>query len=138
MSLLDELKRKLGKRKKHTPSLAHIIHKSTQCPYSRIFIPDRILDPVSHADAQQFLSLDITDRKKHAPELYDCDDFARNLYNNARNYGLTKGKNWAWGLIWTQRHALCLYVTSQYEVVFIEPQTDKKTSILSPARFVLF
>jgi len=137
MSLLDDLREKIGKKKQ--PSLKRIIHKQTGCSYRNIFIPDKHMDLVANADAGEFLAQDFTDRETYVIERFDCDDFARNVYNNARNYGLkVKKKNWCWAEIWIAKHALNLYVNQDMKVVFIECQTDEKTSIHSRARFVKF
>lgn len=135
--MLDDLRKKLGKKKK--PSLKSIIKKATRCSYRHIHIPDKHMDLVNDSDAEEFLKQDSTNRKVYVPERFDCDDFARNVYNHARNYGLkVKKKNWCWGEIWTANHALNLYVNQDMKVVFIECQTDEKTSIHSRARFVKF
>lgn len=138
MSLLDKLRSKMGKRNK-TPTLKSIIRKATGCASRNIYIPDKHMDLVNEKDAKYFLSLDVIDREPYAKELFDCDDFARNVYNNARNYGLrVLGKNWAWAEIWVRGHALNLYVTEDFKVHFIEPQTDKETTIHTRTVFVKF
>ena len=141
MRLLDNLKKKL-KKGKQQPSLKQLIHMQTGCPYRYIFIPDKHLDLVDDDDAQEFLKQDRTDRETYVPERFNCDDFARNVYNNARNYGLRiKKKNWAWAELivpGTPGHALDLYVNKVQRVVFIETQTDEETIIHSRPRFVKF
>ena len=135
MSLLDKLRKKVGKKK--TPSLKRILRKATKCRH--VYIPDKHMDLVDDADAKEFLEQDLTDRETYVLERFDCDDFARNVYNHARNYGLkVKKKNWCWAEIWIAKHALNLYVNQDMKVVFIECQTDEKTSIHSRARFVKF
>ena len=138
MSMLDDLRRKIGKRNK-TPTLKSIVRKATGCASRNIYIPDKHMDLVNDSDARHFLSLDVIDKKTYEKEMYDCDDFARNVYNNARNYGLSVfGKNWAWAEIWIQRHALNLYVTEDFKVHFIEPQTDKEATFKQKTIFVKF
>ena len=135
MSLLDDLRKRIGKKKQ--PTLKSLIKKATHC--RNIYIPDKHMDLVDDADAQEFLIQDLTDRETYVVERFNCDDFARNVYNNARNYGLkTKKKNWCWAEIWVATHALNLYVNQDMKVVFIECQTDEKTPIHSRARFVKF
>ena len=136
MSLLDDLREKLKKENK-PHSLKSLLRRQTGCRH--IFIPDKHLELVDDADAAEFLKQDITDREAYIPERFNCDDFARNVHNRARNYGLKrKNKNWAWAEIWVHSHALNLYVNSDMEVVFIECQTDEKTQIHSRPRFILF
>lgn len=138
MSLLEDLRRKLGKKNK-APTLKSIIRKATRCASRHIYIPDKHMDLVNEKDAKEFLQQDHIDHEGYIPELWDCDDFARNLYNNARNYGLkVREKNWAWAEIWIRGHALNLYVTEDFKVIFIEPQTDKETTIHTRTVFVKF
>ena len=135
MSLLEKLRERI--RDKKQPTLKSLIRKATRC--RNIYIPDKHMDLVDDADAQEFLKQDLTNRETYVIERFDCDDYGRNVYNNARNYGLNvKKKNWCWAEIWTANHALNLYVNQDMKVVFIECQTDEKTSIYSRARFVKF
>ena len=138
MSLLDDLRSKIGKRNK-TPSLKSIVRKATGCASRHIYIPDKHMDLVNESDAREFLSLDMTNRNPYVADVYDCDDYARNVYNNARDYGLrVLGKNWTWAEIWIQRHALNLYVDEDFKVHFIEPQTDKEATFKQKTIFVKF
>ena len=135
MSLLDDLRKRIGKKKQ--PTLKSLIKKATHC--RNIYIPDKHMDLVNERDAKEFLEQDHIDHGSYIPELWDCDDFARNLHNNARNYGLkVKKLNWCWANIWIRRHALNLYVTEDFKVVFIEPQTDEETTIEAKTIFVNF
>ena len=137
MTMLDDLRKKLGKKK--VPTLKSIVRKATRCSSRHIYIPDKCMDLVNENDAREFLSQNLTDRELYVKELFDCDDYARNVYNDARNYGLeVLGKNWAWAEIWIRGHALNLYVTTDLKVVFIEPQTDKRTTIHARTVFVKF
>lgn len=138
MSILDDLRSKIGKRNK-TPSLKSIVRKATGCASRNIYIPDKHMDLVNESDAREFLSQDLTDREPYVSETYDCDDYSRNVYNNARNYGLkVLGKNWAWAEIWVRGHALNLYITEDFKAIFVETQTDKETTIHARTVFVKF
>ena len=137
MSLLEDLRSKIGKKKK--PTLKSIVRKATRCSSRNIYIPDKHMDLVNEKDAKEFLAQDLTDREPYVKELFDCDDYARNVYNNARNYGLRiKEMNWCWAEIWIRGHALNLYVTQDFKVIFIEPQTDKETTIHAKTIWVKF
>ena len=139
MSLLDDLKKKINRKKEKAYFLKQVIRRETGCPSRNIFIPDKHMDLVNDVDAEEFLKQDLTDRETYVIERFDCDDFARNVYNNARNYGLkVKNKNWYWAEIWTAKHALNFYLNQDIEVVFIECQTDEKTAIHSKVRFIKF
>lgn len=139
MSLLDRLKKNMKKGGNKTSSIKKLVRNATGCSYSHIYIPDKHMDLVNENDAKEFLKQDLVDRENYVPERFDCDDFARNLYNNARNYGLKiKNKNWYWADVWTKGHALNLYVTEDFKVVIVEPQTDEETTIRGKTRFVKF
>lgn len=117
-------------------SLLSIVRQATGC--SRIEIPDRHMDLPTDADMKRWLATDKTDKKKYTGEGWNCDDYARNVWNNVRNMALAEGKNIAFAFLWTSAHALNLYVNNNHQVIYIEPQTDKKTSIHSKPRFVIF
>jgi hypothetical protein len=119
-----------------SPSLSSIVYQATGC--KAVHIPDKHMDLPTDSDMKRWLAYDQTDKEQYVAELKDCDDFARNVWNNIRNMAIKEGKNIAFAIIWTQAHALNLYVNNNRQVVFIEPQTDKRTSIHSVPRFVIF
>lgn len=117
-------------------SLFSIVRRATGC--GKIYIPDRHMDLPTDADMKRWLAIDKTDKKKYTGEGWNCDDFARNVWNNIRNMALAEGLNIAFALVWSSGHALNLYVNDKHQLIYIEPQTDKKTSVHSPLRFVIF
>ena len=136
MGLLDKLKETL-KNKKQQPSLKRLVRKQTGAASSRIFISDRHIDLCTDEEIRAFLEKDNTDRKKYIPELFDCEQFSFLLFCNAKEYFAKKGKNCAFGIIWTSNHALCLFVNQEMEIKYIEPQSDQIVSVHSKARLVI-
>ena len=119
-----------------SPSLTSVVYRATGC--REVHVPDRHMDLPTDSDITRWLAADQTDKKEYVSENWNCDDFARNCWNNIRNMALKEGKNIAFALTWSQGHALNLYVNNNQQVIFIEPQTDKRTSVHSALRFVLF
>lgn len=137
MGLLNRLKGKLKKKGERHSSLKRIVRKTTRCPSSKIFISDRHIDLCTDEEIKSFLTKDSTERKSYIPELFDCEQFSFRLFCNAKEYFADKGKNCAFGIIWTTNHALCLFVNQEMEVRYIEPQNDQIVSIHSQARLVI-
>jgi len=119
-----------------SPSLTSIIYQATRC--REVHVPDKHMDLPTDSDMKRWLAYDKTDKIPYETEVWDCDDSARNCWNNIRNMALKEGKNIAFGIVWTQAHALNIYVNNNRQVIFIEPQTDKQTSVHSAIRFVIF
>lgn len=142
MSLEDLRERlaELRRRRAGAPkSLKSVVARQTKCPMSKIYVPDKHLSLVPEEAFKAFLVTDKTNEAKYSVD-WNCDDFARNLYNNVRNWGLKeKNANYAFALVWTQRHALNGYAREpDGRFIFLEPQTDKKTQIHSRPVFILF
>lgn len=138
MSFLDELRKRLKERWQgpKTTSLSFILRKATGC--RRNYISDRHLDLLRKEDVMTFLWIDKTDKKEYAGEKWDRDDFARDLYCRAKNHFAEKrGLNAAFGLVWTQHHAFNFFVSTNREVLFVEPQTDAFVSLINKPRFML-
>ena len=142
MSLAD-LRRRLEEMRRRragaTKSLKVLVARQTKCAMSKIFIPDKHLDYVPESALKVFLVKDKTDRMQYSSD-WNCDDFARNLYNNVRNWGLKEmNANYAYALVWTQGHALNGYAREpDGKFIFLEPQTDRRTEIHSKPVFILF
>ena len=139
MSLIEELRRRFFKRRTSyvVPSLFYIVYCATGC--RNIFIPDRHLDYLDDRTFKDMFAKFIKASVDVTLPFYDCDDRARSLWNFVRNDGIfSMKKNLAFGMLWTERHALCLYVTPEPSVRFIEPANGRLTGIYSRVRFVIF
>lgn len=138
MSFLDELRKRLKELEQASKptSLEYILRKQTGC--RRIYIPDRHLNVLRKEDVMTFLWLDKTDKKEYKVEVWDCDDFARELYCRAKNYFWEKyNLNAAFGFLWTIHHAFNFFVDTHRTVQFIEPQTDAFIRLPGRPQFML-
>ena len=138
MSLLNELKERIGKKRQ--PSLKSIVRKATRCASGHIYISDKYLSALGKEDVNDFLERDLTDRKKYTGDPgWDCDNYSLRLMSNAQiEFIEKKNSNPAFGLCWAGGHAINLYYCSDDdEIHFIEPQLDKEVKLTTRARFVL-
>ena len=78
-------------------------------------------------DIERFLDSDETNHRNYVAEEYDCDDFAKRLWGQ---FAIPGWSHFAFGLIWTDVHAMNILVDTNRDVWFIEPQTDARRSDL--------
>jgi len=76
----------------------------------------------SYDDIALFLAQDETNRQEYKAEHLDCDDFALRL---AGQFSIPGWSALAFGLMWTEKHALNCFITENEELLFIEPQSDE-------------
>jgi hypothetical protein len=91
-------------------------------PNAELFLSDNIYLLCDPQDIKKFLKQDATDRIEYKPEDFDCDDFAYRLM------GQMSVPDWsklAFGIVWTDKHALNCFVDEDGEIWFVEPQTDE-------------
>ena len=96
-------------------------------PEAELYLPDAIYNTCTVTDLERFLKWDKTNHTQYEAQVYDCDDFAWRLKGQ-----LTQGK-WAsipFGVIWTEGHALNLFVDNLRRIYFVEPQSDKIQTVL--------
>ncbi len=139
MSLIEELRRRFFKRRTSyvVPSLFYIVYCATGC--RNIFIPDRHLDYVTDEFFKELYTGYAKSDVRSPLPWWDCDDRARDLWCYIRYVAMFKYRqNVAFGMLWTEGHALCLYVTPEPSVRFIEPANGRLTGIYSRVRFVIF
>lgn len=138
MSFLDDLREYFKRKRQATKpySLSYVLRKRTGC--RNIYIGDKRLDLLTEQEVTEFLRIDQEDKDEYVYDRWDCDDFARSLYCNAKSYfsGLYK-KNAAFGLLWTQRHALCFFIDKDLTVHYIEPQNDQYIDLPSKPLFMI-
>jgi len=82
------------------------------------YLADAACKVYNKDEVKSFLGLDETDKIIYKAEEMDCDDFAAELYG--------KGVP----LVWTNAHALNWFIDENNTLWFIEPQTDKISSVL--------
>jgi len=88
----------------------------------QIYLSDRFYLLCNTADISKFLQQDATNKYKYQSDVFDCDNFAYRLLGQ---FSIPDWSYLAFGLIWTDRHAMNIAVTEKEEVLFIEPQSDK-------------
>ncbi len=85
---------------------------------AELYLPDSNCKVYRKDDVIKFLGLDETDKITYVAEFQDCDDFAAEVFG----LGL--------GLLWTNVHALCWFVSDDKILWFVEPQTDQISQAL--------
>ena len=89
---------------------------------SHIYLSDSLYWLCSVADIETFLAQDDTNKTGYISEERDCDDFSYRLM------GQLSIPNWsgiAFGIVWTNLHALNCFIDEGGKFWFIEPQTNK-------------
>ena len=93
-----------------------------------IYLSDGDYDLPSDKDVKSFVDSDPTSNevygeRRHSGDMedFDCDDFAYMLMGNS----CKENSSWAFGIIWTEAHAFCIYVNNLKRIMFVEPQSDK-------------
>lgn len=136
MSLIDDLRKRIGTKKKIT--LRSLIRKQTGCSGRNIYIADKHIDLVSDDDMNDFLERDKTNNIPWKVDISDCDDISRIFWNNAKIWFYKeKNINAAVGMVWAKGHAFNYYVRKDFKVIGVEPQTDKRIPIPSRPVFVI-
>jgi hypothetical protein len=138
MSFLDDLRECLKRERQATKpySLSYVLRKRTGC--RNIYMSDKRLDLLTKQEVTEFLRIDQEDKREYVHESWDCDDFARSLYCNAKSYFIyTHKKNAAFGLLWTRRYAFCFFVDNDLDIYYIEPQNDQYIDLPSKPLFMI-
>ncbi len=92
-------------------------------PDCKLFISDmNDYKLVSDEDMAWFLAQDQTNKMGYVPEVRDCDDFSYRLMGQVSVPGWS---DLAFGIVWTDAHALNCVILETKEFFFIEPQTDE-------------
>ena len=89
---------------------------------THIYISDSTYWLCSEDDIKTFLSLDKTNKEKYVPEEMDCDDFSYRLMGQL---SVPEWSGIAFGIVWTNLHALNCFIDDAGKFWFIEPQTDE-------------
>jgi len=91
-------------------------------PSCELFISDlNSYKLVSHEDLAWFLLQDQTNKGEYVVEKFDCDDYSYRLM------GQVSVPNWsdlAFGIVWTDAHALNCFIDEDKKFWFVEPQDD--------------
>lgn len=93
-----------------------------------IYLSDRTYKLCNIDDVREFCQRDNTNHQKYTANDFDCDDFAYRLM------GQFSTPDWsalAFGICWTDRHALTCFVDEDKMLWFLEPQSDAIESNLA-------
>jgi len=92
-----------------------------EAPLAELFLSDRSYLLCNKADITRFLVQDKTNKYEYTKEKFDCDDFSYRLLGQ---FSIPGWADLAFGLVWTDRHAMNCMVTEDGTFYLIEPQTD--------------
>ncbi len=128
-----------GRQKEPKPPKVALRNELTQAELSRllrkkfgrvaIFLSDRIYKTCTQSDIEEFLKFDETNKMGFVPETRDCDDFAYRLMGQ---FSTPEWSALAFGIVWTDKHAMNCFIDNNKEFHFIEPQTDRLQKDLKP------
>ena len=96
---------------------------------THIYLSDNQYWLCSDADIDNFLSIDVTNKEQYIAEEFDCDDFSYRLMGQL---SIPEWSGIAFGIVWTNLHALCCFIDEAGKFWFIEPQTDELQDKLEP------
>ena len=92
-----------------------------QFPDAKVYISDKEYLLCSYNDIALFLAVDQTNILDYIPDEYDCDDYSYRLMGQ---FSIPSWSALAFGIVWTDIHALNCFITEDREFYFIEPQGD--------------
>lgn len=87
-----------------------------------IYLSDNIYTVADWDDIATMLAYDQTNRYEYIAEKLDCDDFAYMLMGQ---FSVPGWARLAFGIVWTDLHALNCFVDEELKFYFVEPQTDE-------------
>ena len=87
-----------------------------------LYLSDKVYRLCSLQDIREFLHQDATNHYLYEAENLDCDDFSYRLMGQ---FSVPRWSDLAFGIVWTNLHALNIMVGVDKQVYFIEPQTDE-------------
>ena len=96
---------------------------------THIYLSDSLYWLCSEDDIKTFLDLDATNKEKYVAESFDCDDFSYRLM------GQLSTPEWsgiAFGIVWTNAHALNCFIDDTGKFLYVEPQSGKLQEKLEP------
>jgi len=121
------------KRERPSVSLSRLnsILREVVGSHGEIYLGDTRRWLPSLEDIEILLDADETNHFKYVsdtgdnPQMYNCNHFAAHLYGQVNVPGWAQ---FAFGLQWTDLHALLIVVDDCEDVFWVEPQTDKRRS----------
>lgn len=90
-------------------------------PEASIYLSDKVYNLCNLEDIEEFLKQDKTNHSKYVPEDYDCDDFSYRLMGQ---FSIPGWSSLAFGIFWSDVHALNAFIDQNLDFWYIEPQSD--------------
>ena len=97
-------------------------------PGAQIWLSDGDYKLCSPEYIDTILELDDSNKREYVVTTYDCDDFAYRLMGQL---SVPEYSDLAFGIVWTDKHAMNVFVDNTKQVWFIEPQTDGRFQEIS-------
>jgi len=94
-----------------------------------LYLSDKVYRLCNLQDIREFLHQDATNHYLYQGEKFNCDDFSYRLMGQ---FSVPGWSDLAFGIVWSQLHALNIMVGVDKQVYFIEPQLDKLVLELEP------
>ncbi len=88
---------------------------------THIYLSDSLYWLCSENDIKTFVDIDDTNKIKYVSEEMDCDDFSYRLMGQL---SIPDWSGIAFGIVWTNLHALNCFIDDAGKFWFIEPQTN--------------
>ena len=124
------------KKRKRPKTLRTVLSRTIHLSRRRIYVGMQYITPVTSKQVGEFLVQDMTDKIKYAKGVFECASFALGLAANAKRRFYAKDNiNPAIGICWTKKHAFNFYITPEYKISYIEPQTDR---VMFPTEKIIF
>ncbi len=92
-----------------------------EAPQAEIFLSDKDYLLCNREDVKRFLAADGTNKSVYVAEKFDCDDFSYRLMGQ---FSVPGWSALAFGILWTDKHAMNCMVTEEGVFYLIEPQND--------------
>jgi len=110
--------------RKATANAVRSLLRFVGVPDDRIFLSDFEYLLCDLDDIDTLLAQDATNKAEYIREKHDCDDFSYRLMGQ---FSVMPWSQLAFGIVWTDKHALNCLIDDDAQFWFVEPQTDKLT-----------
>ena len=103
-----------------------LYHKFPGVP---VYLSDSVYKLCGLDDINAFLAQDQTNKMGYMAEEFDCDNFSYRLMGQ---FSVPDWSGLAFGLVWTDLHALNCVIDQNEDFWFVEPQSDALKPALEP------
>jgi len=101
--------------------LRDLLH--SRFPSAQVWLSDGDYRLCSGQDMDKILEADDTNKGVYKADTFDCDDFAYRLMGQLC---IPEYSDLAFGIVWTDLHAMNVFVDNSRQVWFLEPQSDER------------